>query len=234
MSHEAPAVNKAEDGVEFWSRVQVAGVEYLRHPVPTRWFREADELVWSLHEHIQMARPGDTVAVSEKVAVLLTGRAVGIETVPPGRLARVLARYVRPRTDSRGLSVPEKMEYVVRTIGCARVIAAAVGGAMTRPLGVRGAFYLLAGSVARDIDGGVRHTRTYCSRHSTPRPRRSSAPIWNRRRRRRRHRRPQRLRRVDPRCLPRFTAGPTLADCPGRQSDGPALHRDTLRDRPTA
>ena len=154
MSHEAPAVNKAEDGVEFWSRVQVAGVEYLRHPVPTRWFREADELVWSLHEHLQMARPGDTVAVSEKVAVLLTGRAVGIETVPPGRLARVLARYVRPRTDSRGLSVPEKMEYVVRTIGCARVIAAALGGAMTRPLGVRGAFYLLAGSVARDIDGG--------------------------------------------------------------------------------
>jgi hypothetical protein len=74
--------------------------------------------------------------------------------VQPGRLARVLAGCVRPRTDSRGLSMPEKMEYVVRAIGCARVIAAAVAGAMTRPLGVRGAFYLLAGSVARDIDGG--------------------------------------------------------------------------------
>lgn len=154
MSYKAPAVDKAEDGVELWSRVQVSGIEYLRHPVHTRWLHETDELVWSLHEHLEMARPGDTVAVSEKVAVLLTGRAVCIDTVPPRRLARILARCVRPRTDSRGLSVPEKMEYVVRTIGCARVIAAAVVGAMTRPLGVRGAFYVLAGSVARDIDGG--------------------------------------------------------------------------------
>lgn len=154
MSHEALAVDESRDGAEAWSRVQVAGVEYLRHPVPTRWLHEADELVWSLHEHLEMARPGDTVAVSEKVAVLLTGRAVRIDTVPPGWLARALARCVHPRTDSRGLSVPEKMEYVVRTIGSARVIAAAAGAAVTRPLGVRGAFYVLAGSVARDIDGG--------------------------------------------------------------------------------
>jgi F420-0:gamma-glutamyl ligase len=154
MSYEALAVDEAQDGVEAWSRVQVAGGEYLRHPVPTRWLHESDELVWSLHEHLEMARPGDTVAVSEKVAVLLTGRAVRIDTVPAGRLARALARCVHPRTDSRGLSVPEKMEYVVRTIGSARVIAAAVGAAVTRPLGVRGAFYVLAGSVARDIDGG--------------------------------------------------------------------------------
>jgi len=154
MSYEALAVDEAQDGVEAWSRVQVAGGEYLRHPVPTRWLHESDELVWSLHEHLEMARPGDTVAVSEKVAVLLTGRAVSIDTVPPGRLARALAHCVHTRTDSRGLSVPEKMEYVVRTIGRARVIAAALGAAVTRPLGVRGAFYVLAGSVARDIDGG--------------------------------------------------------------------------------
>jgi F420-0:gamma-glutamyl ligase len=147
-------VDEARDGVEAWSRVHVAGVEYLRHPVPTRWLQEADELVWSMHEHLEMARPGDTVAVSEKVAVLLTGGAVRIDTVPPGWLARVLARCVHPRTDSRGLSVPEKMEYVVRTIGGARVIAAAACAAVTRPFGVRGAFYVLAGSVARDIDGG--------------------------------------------------------------------------------
>jgi hypothetical protein len=40
--------------------------------------------------------------------VLLTARAVAIDTVQPGRLARVLAGCVRPRTDSRGLSVPER------------------------------------------------------------------------------------------------------------------------------
>src|SRR4029453_2929039 len=75
-------------------------------------------------------------------------------TMQPGWLARQLAGHVRCRTDSRGLSVPEKMEYVVRTIGSGRVVAAAVAGAVTRPLGVRGTFYRLAGSIARDIDGG--------------------------------------------------------------------------------
>jgi F420-0:gamma-glutamyl ligase len=101
-----------------------------------------------------MLRPGDTVAVSEKVVVLLTGRAVDIATVQPGALARVLAGRVRPRTGSRGLSIPEKMEYVVRTVGVPRVIAAAVCGSITRPIGMHGTFYRVAGSVARDIDGG--------------------------------------------------------------------------------
>jgi F420-0:gamma-glutamyl ligase len=142
------------DRVGTWSRVHVAGIEYLRLPVHSRWLTEADELARALKERLGAAKAGDTVAVSEKVVVLLTGRAVDITTMRPGWLARLLAGHIHCRTDSRGLSVPEKMEYVVRTVGSARVIAAAVGAAVTRPLGVRGTFYRLAGSVARDIDGG--------------------------------------------------------------------------------
>jgi hypothetical protein len=137
-----------------WSRVQVHGVDYLRQPVHTRWLEEGDDLVLALREHLGMLRVGDTVAVSEKVVVLLTGRAIAIDTMRPGRLARVLARCVRPRAGSRGLSVPEKMEYVVRNVGRARLIAAALLGAITRPLGARGMFYRLAGPLARDLDGG--------------------------------------------------------------------------------
>ena len=46
------------------------------------------------------------------------------------------------------------MEYVIRTVGLRRIITAAIGGAVTRPLGMHGTFYRLAGSVARDVDGG--------------------------------------------------------------------------------
>jgi hypothetical protein len=151
---QAATIQHPDESIDAWSRVQVADVDYLRLPVRTRWLQEADDLTWSLHEHLEMARPGDTVAVSEKVVVLLTGRAVGIKTMQPGRLARFLAGCVHPRPGSRGLSVPEKMEYVVRTIGRGRVVAAAMCGALTRPLGMRGAFYLLAGPLARDVDGG--------------------------------------------------------------------------------
>jgi F420-0:gamma-glutamyl ligase len=129
-------------------------MEFLRLPLHTRWLEETDDLALALKENLQLARPGDTVAVSEKVAILLTGRTVDIATVQPGRLARFLARHVHPRTDSKGLKVPEKMEYVVRTVGYGRIITAAMATAFTRPFGMHGPFYRIAGSVARDVDGG--------------------------------------------------------------------------------
>ena len=137
-----------------WSRVHVGGADYLRHPLHTAWLAETDDLTLSLKDSLGAARIGDTVAISEKVVILLTGRAVDISTVRPGHLARLLAGHVRPGTDSCGISVPEKMEYVIRSIGAVRTVAAALGCAVTRPFGIRGTFYRLAGSIARDIDGG--------------------------------------------------------------------------------
>jgi len=145
---------KADNRVDLWTQVSVAGVKYLRLPLRSRWLDATDDLVLALKENLKLARPGDTIGVSEKVVILLTGRTVDISTVQPGRLAQFLAAHVRPRTDSKGLAVPEKMQYVVRTVGLRRIIPAAIGSAVTRPFGVRGTFYRLAGSVARDVDGG--------------------------------------------------------------------------------
>jgi F420-0:gamma-glutamyl ligase len=145
---------EAGRGVNLWTQVSVAGLKYLRLPLRTRWLDETDDLVLALKECLKPARPSDTVGVSEKVVILLTHRTVDITTMVPSRLARFLAAHVRPRTDSKGLTVPEKMEYVVRTVGLKRIIPAAIGSAVTRPLHVRGTFYRMAGPVARDIDGG--------------------------------------------------------------------------------
>lgn len=122
--------------------------------VRTRWLTEDDDLRDVLLAHLDVLAPGDTVVISEKVALLLTGRTVPIAAYRPRRLARVLVRHVQPRLGSRGLSVPEKMEYVIRTVGAPRVLAAAAFGALTRMVGVHGMFYRVAGPVARDIDGG--------------------------------------------------------------------------------
>jgi hypothetical protein len=148
------AESKADNRLDLWTQVSVAGVKYLRLPLHTSWLEPTDDLVLALKESLKLARPGDTVGVSEKVAILLTGRTVDISTVKPGRLARFLASHVHPRTDSKGLAVPEKMEYVVRTVGLRRIIPAVIGSAVTRPLGMHGTFYRVAGSVARDVDGG--------------------------------------------------------------------------------
>jgi hypothetical protein len=148
------AEQSADQRLQMWTEVNVAGVKYLRLPRRTRWLTETDDLVLALKESLGPARPGDTVGVSEKVVILLTRRTVDISTMQPSRLARFLAAHVRPRTDSKGLAVPEKMEYVLRTIGLRRIIPAAIGCALTRPMRMQGTFYRIAGPVARDVDGG--------------------------------------------------------------------------------
>jgi hypothetical protein len=137
------------------SQAEVQGVRYLRIVVQTRWLTPHDELAIVLRGSVaDLLLPDDTVVVSEKVAVLLTERGVPISSVRPGALARLLAGRVQPRPGSRGLSVPEKMQYVLERTGRTRLLLAAAACAVTRPLGVHGCFYRVAGPLARDLDGG--------------------------------------------------------------------------------
>ncbi len=132
----------------------VDGVRYARGVIATPWLRLGDDLGVVVKSAVaDFVEEGDTVAVSEKVCVLLSGHAVPAELVRPGRLARLLAGRVNHRGDSLGLARAPKMQYVLDTVGPVRVLAAAAAAALTRPLGLRGVFYLVAGSLARDVDG---------------------------------------------------------------------------------
>jgi hypothetical protein len=140
--------------VPAWSDVTVDGQWYRRFPIRTSWLRPGDDLTAVLRQACPDLCPGDTIAISEKVVVLLTFRTISSASIQVGALARLLARSVRPREGSRGISVPEKMQYVLDQVGWPRMCAAAAASAVTRPLGIRGMFYRVAGSVARDVDGG--------------------------------------------------------------------------------
>ena len=137
-----------------WTTVVVDGEIFARLTVRTQWLEEGDDLSTVLKRYVPPLRPGDTVVVSEKVAVLLTRRSVPLGSVRVGRTARLLARCVRPRSGSRGLSVPAKMQFVLDQVGWFRLVLAACASAATRPVGLRGVFYRVAGPLARDLDGG--------------------------------------------------------------------------------
>lgn len=137
-----------------WSDVTVDGRWYRRFPIKTSWLRPGDDLTAVLRQACPDFCPGDTIAISEKVVVLLTFRTIASASIRVGPLARLLARSVRPREGSRGISVPEKMQYVLNQVGWPRMCAAAAASAVMRPLGISGTFYRIAGSVARDVDGG--------------------------------------------------------------------------------
>ena len=141
-------------GLPMWSDVTVGGRQYRRFPIRTRWLHPGDDLTAVVRQACSDVRPGDTIAISEKVVVVVTFRTISIASVRVGPLARLLARSVHPREGSRGISVPEKMQYVLDQVGRPRMWVAAAASAVTRPLGINGVFYRLAGSVARDVDGG--------------------------------------------------------------------------------
>ena len=127
-----------DDDRRTWTTVVVAGEVYARLPVRTRWLEEGDDLATVLKSCVPRLREDDTVVVSEKVAVLLTGCSVPLSNVRVGETARLLARFVQPRSGSRGLSVPAKMQFVLDEVGWLRLVVAACVSAVTRPVGLRG------------------------------------------------------------------------------------------------
>jgi hypothetical protein len=57
-----------------------------------------------------------------------------------------------------GLGIPATMELAIREAGAARILMATACAAVTRPFGVKGVFYRVAGPAVRAIDGPTRGT----------------------------------------------------------------------------
>jgi hypothetical protein len=92
------------------------------------------------------------------MVAITQGRSYPISEIRPGRLARFLERHVtRPRYGI-GLGSAETMELAIREVGAPRILLAAAASALTRPFGVHGVFYRVAGPQAKAIDGPTAYT----------------------------------------------------------------------------
>ena len=65
----------------------------------------------------------------------------------------MLSRFVGRTTSGIGLGIPATMELAIREAGAARILAATAAAAVTKPFGVKGVFYRVAGPAVRAIDG---------------------------------------------------------------------------------
>jgi asparagine synthase (glutamine-hydrolysing) len=102
--------------------------------------------------------PGDVVAVCEKVVAISQGRSHPVSEVRASMLARVLAHFVRRTASGIGLGLPATMQLAIEEVGAARILFATAASAITRPLGIRGMFYRVAGGNVSSIDGPTPHT----------------------------------------------------------------------------
>jgi hypothetical protein len=137
----------------------VDGIVYARHPVRTHLVTDADDAVEVVHRY---AAPLDAevafVAVSERMVAITQGRSYPMSSIRPGRLARFLVRFVTRPGYGIGLGTAETMQLAITEVGATRIVLAAVVSGATKPFGVHGLFYRIAGRQAGAIDGPTSYT----------------------------------------------------------------------------
>jgi hypothetical protein len=135
------------------------GVVYARLPVRTHLVTATDDAIDVVRRY---ATPLDDrvrlVAVSERMVAITQGRSYPMDEIRAGRLARLLVRYVTRPGYGIGLGTPETMQLAIDEVGAPRILVAAGVAAITKPLGIHGLFYRIAGRQAAAIDGPTSYT----------------------------------------------------------------------------
>lgn len=132
---------------------QVEGRAFLRLPIRTHIVTEADDIVEVARRYAApLLQPGDLLFVGEKTVAITQGRAIPVATMRPGRIARLLWRFVRRTSYGVGLRDPYSMQAAIDEVGAPRILIAALVGGLTRAFGRRGDFYRIAGMQAAAID----------------------------------------------------------------------------------
>lgn len=136
------------------------GRVYARLPVRTELVTPADTDAAAVVARYVMPLPAETVivAVSERMVAITQGRSYPMDQIRPGRLARLLVRYVTRPGYGIGLGTPQTMQLAIDEVGAPRILLAAAASALTKPFGLHGIFYRIAGRGASAIDGPTSYT----------------------------------------------------------------------------
>jgi hypothetical protein len=137
----------------------VDGIVYARHPVRTHLVTDSDDAVAVVQRYATpLPEPTVLVAVSERMVAITEGRSYPMTSIRPGRLARFLVRFVTRPGYGIGLGTAETMQLAITEVGAPRIVLAAAVSGLTKPFGVHGLFYRIAGRQAAAIDGPTSYT----------------------------------------------------------------------------
>ena len=158
--------------------VTVDGKHYERVLIPTHIFQKGEDYIKSITSLVLKSTPlrqgfppspkategqGEGqekwfVVATEKIVATAQGRSYFIWDIHPGFFARVLSRFVSRVSYGIGLGSPWTMQLAIQEVGLPRILIATVVSVFTRPFGVRGMFYHVAGRSAAGIDGPTEYS----------------------------------------------------------------------------
>ncbi len=134
--------------------IEVGGVRYTRYPVRVPVVMKDDNLIQIIKDEIGAeVSDGDIVLVAESALSAAQGRAIPMEDINVSWLANFLTKYMTKTEAGIGASDPLTMQVVIDEVGYLRVLLAAAIAAITKPFGIKGMFYRVAGEQARGVDG---------------------------------------------------------------------------------
>ena len=146
-----------------WGRhlfLEDRGRIWARMPLRSTLIKPGDDLLEAVSGALERLRSdgidvadGDILLVSEKALAISQGRSYPINEIGVSRAARVLSRYVSHEPTGVGLAHPTTMQLAIDEAGVGRILLAAAAAAVTKPLGMRGVFYRVAGHGVNAIDG---------------------------------------------------------------------------------
>jgi hypothetical protein len=133
--------------------IEVDGRRFERFAIRTRMVEFGDDIESLAREYVPgVAKPGDWIALSEKVVSVGQNNARHISTVKIGWLARLIVKGVKKYPNDIAWEHPAKMQVAVDMAGRLRMLAALGFGGITRIFRIHGVFWMIAGRVA-EIDG---------------------------------------------------------------------------------
>ncbi len=133
--------------------INVYAARVERIPVETKVLSTADNMSDIIRTYaLPLLKPGDILTISESPLAITQGRAIPVDQIKPGWLAKFLSRHVMRVPWGTGLGSPTSMQCAIDECGSLRILFAAVIGAVGKLLGRSGDFYRLAGMQAALID----------------------------------------------------------------------------------
>ena len=143
----------AEQPLVALAPIEVDGRTFERFGVRTRMVEFGDDIESLAKEYVpEVAKPGDWIALSEKVVSVGQNNARHISTVKIGWLARLIVKGVKKYPNDIAWEHPAKMQVAVDMAGRLRMLVALAFGGVTRLAGIHGVFWQIAGRVS-EIDG---------------------------------------------------------------------------------
>ena len=150
--------------------MKINGEKYARYPIKTALITPKDKNPSEIiKKYIDgLTQKGDIVFISEKIIAIIQGRAYPINEIQASKIANWLSKRVYKNPGGIGLASPETMQLAIEEVGLWRIILAGFVSSITKLLGIKGVFYIIAGDKARGIDGPVPYAippyNTYASK----------------------------------------------------------------------